>query len=337
MKHYLFGLMALATLGGCPTTDDGTTDDGTTDDGTTDDTCDNGIVEFFPDDAATGVYYRTSIEIEFEDGEEEGIEVMVTQAGTAVAGTEEWAGDRWIFWPSEPLTSSTEYMVDVTYSCGTPSIAFTTGEVGTATTDSLVDRAYLLDLAAGRFVEPAGVGSLIGTFLTDVYVLVGVSAEDTGAQTLTMLGALGIDDGGDIVQDTCSASIEFPIDADYAANPYFEVAGENVPIAVEGFEIEIGSMEITGAFAPDASYIDGASLAGKIDTRPLGELFDLGTDENAVCDFLGTLQLACEDCGNGEVFCLSILVDSMSADELADVTLVPLTQDDVDADADCAE
>jgi len=331
MRHQLFGLLALATLAGCPTSD-GTTDD--TGDGV-DVTCDNGIVEFFPDDGDAAVYYRTSIEIEFEDGEGSGIEVMVSQGGTAVTGTEEWIGDRWIFWPDSPLMSSTAYDVDVTYSCGTPSISFTTSETGGATSTSLVDKSYLLNLADGRFVEPAGVGSLIGTFLTDVYVIVGVNSEDTVASTLAMSGALGVDNGAGVEQDMCTPTIDFPIDADYSENPYFSVEGENVPIAVEGFEIEIGSMEITGAFSPDATYIDGASLAGKIDTRPLGELFDLGTDENAVCDFLATLQLACEDCGNGEVFCLSMVVDSMDADELPGVTLVPLTQDDVDANADC--
>jgi hypothetical protein len=322
----MFAVLGMIGCDGGETTDDPVDTD--TDGGSD---CANGIVEFFPADAATGVYYRTTVEVLFEatDGSEA---LTLSSADGDVSGTTTWEDTRAIFWPDTPLTSSTEYTLQVDYECGSPTVAFTTSEVGPATTDLLDGNAYSLDLANGRWVEPAGVGSLIGSLIGDVSVLMGISVDN--GDSLDMIGALGAGGG----QDLCTESIPFPDSADFAQNPYFEVSGDAVPINVKGYEVVVENLLISGAFSPDGTYVDGATLGGKIDTRPLGALFGLDADDpNAVCDFLTTLQLACDDCGNGEVYCLSMLVDSMVADQLDGVSIVERSLDDIAADPNCAE
>ncbi len=331
MKN-LLALSAILALTACPAgTDEGTDTD-------TDDTleCQNGIVEFFPADGATNVYYRTSVEVEFESTDGSESIVLKDSGGADVSTAITWEGNRAIMWPGA-LNPSDTYTVEVSYECGDPSIGFDTSEVGTATADSLVDRTYELDLASARFVEPAGVGSLIGGLLDGVWILVGISAED--GDTLDMLGALGAeDDDGNLVQEMCEISIELPYSADYSENPYFIVEGDVVPIEVEGYSVEIQDMSISGAFSPDGSYIAGAALAGVIDTRPLGELFGLDDPDNpaATCEFLASLQIPCVDCGDGEgEFCLAIVADSMTGEWLDQVVLEARTEEDIKLDPTC--
>jgi hypothetical protein len=119
--------------------------------------------------------------------------------------------------------------------------------------------------------------------------------------------------------------------ADFSANPYFEVVSDALEINVEGFEIVIEDLTLSGAFAPDASYIDGVVMAGAIDTRPLVELVSPGGGDDAVCVLLQTFNADCEECGDGSgPYCLTVYVDSMQAND-ANMTIVPLTEDDIDS------
>ena len=73
------------------------------------------------------------------------------------------------FTPNAPLQPSTAYVANLTY-CGseTPvAVGFSTSDLGTAADDVTVfeGKTYSLDLSSGNFVQPAGVGDLIGGLL----------------------------------------------------------------------------------------------------------------------------------------------------------------------------
>ena len=109
-------------------------------------------------------------------------------------------------------------------------------------------------------------------------------------------------------------TIDFPA-ADFSANPYFAVSGDAFNINVDEYAVTIEDFSLSGDFAPDGSYIDGVTLIGSIDTRPLVPLLgDETAAEDAICVLAATLNIQCEACSDGSGdFCLSLEADSISA------------------------
>jgi hypothetical protein len=315
-------------LAACDDTTAGDTDD--TDGGTE---CENGISSQSPAIDATNAYYQGDVTVTF-DAADDAATLVVSNAGTEVAGSTAWEGDVLVWTGDEALLPSTTYDVTVTYECGSPSWSFSTSEVGTpAEAASLTGRTYVLDLAGGNFVQPAGVGPLLQTQLT-MDILIGVTnATDTSVE---MMGALGAEGISPPEQDLCQETINFPTAADFSGNPFFSVGPDTTTLSVQGMDIIVDDLEISGAFAPDGSYISGATMAGAIDTRPLVGLIDPEGSESTICDLVATFGVACEPCSDGSGdFCLTLLVTEMDAEELAGTSLVARNADDIAADATC--
>jgi hypothetical protein len=278
-------------------------------------------VTVFPENGETRAYYRTTVDATFAPEILAGATIEVSGASGPVAGTTETAGNRIVFTPSAALSPGGQYTTTVKYNCEDQpreeSASWTVSEVGAATDlNALTTKAYSLALGQARFIEPAGVGALIGQFLT-FDLLLGVEQIDTAKNEITMLGALGVE-GQPGVQEPCQPTIPFPA-ADISQNPYFELGPQKFSISVEGREVVIDNLYLSGSFAPDASYIDGAVLAGTIDTRPFKDLVDDNPDapDTAVCDLAGSLGVECTDCpDNSGKFCLTILADSIQAEKL---------------------
>ena len=328
--------LALILTASCSGKDD--TDD------TDGDTCTNAATPF-PASGATNIYYRTTVEAKFQAADQ-----TATLTVDGVNGTTAWRGNTLVFTPDAPLAPNTSYNVSLSYTCGDSTWSFTTSEVGAATdVTGLNGRAYALDLNAEsvRFVQPEGVGDLLGDYLT-TDVLMGVESAD--ASSIQMIGAIGIEGASPAAQDTCNPTIPFP-QADFTENPYFQAGPATTTINVEDYEITINDLLIAGAFAPDGSYISGAVLSGSIDTRPLAVLLDdtctdEGEDANgdgvadcraAICDLAVTIGVACETCTDGKDYCLSLYVDGIVATELTESLVEIPTQEDACLREECAE
>lgn len=322
------------------TTEDGTDKETDTD---TDTECDNSVTTF-PNDGATGVYYRTAIEVAFRAAEDDAV-FTLTAGDSDVAFTGEWDGNTYFITPDAPLEPSTQYTLDVTYSCGSlePPVSFTTSEVGGEldgdTIDSIVGSVYNIDITGGRVVEPAGIGDLLtGALDEGISVLVSATEYNMDDEELTFVGALGqVDDDDNITQDICEPSIAFPEAADFSGNPFFSAGGENVALSVAGIDLIVDRLIISGAYAPDGSYLAGITFDATVDTRPLVPLFDDDPEapDDAICTLVGNFGVACEACSDNENFCLSLKIDSIEADEL-DIDGIDEISDE-QAEANCAE
>jgi hypothetical protein len=344
LNRSLMAVLLTAGLMAC-SGDKGTdTDTDETDTDTDTEVCASGITSTFPDADAAGVFYRTPIEIVFNSDEKTTSTLTLADgAGADVAGTVSYndGGDVAWFAPDADLAASTQYTLTASYSCEkVANITFTTSDAGTPVDGAtLVDSVFNMDIAGGRITEPPGVGAILMPLIEDaeVYILVSATEYDATAMTHSFLGALGIDDGtGNIIQDVCTESIDFPLPSDYSDNPFMQIAGENVPIAVQGIELVLGSIELSGAFSPTGDAIEGLALRGFMDTSVLGGLLDLDPDDpQAACDLVGALGISCVDCGDGNITCLELAVDSMTADKQVG-TLVALDAVAVAAN-DCAE
>lgn len=336
----LTGLMAACDGKDCdPAVEDCDTDTGGE--------CDNEIRSVFPENGETSAYFRTTVEAKLDDAETDATLTLTGPSGD-VAGTTVIDDETVIFTPSTALEPSTEYTVTVTYSCGSPTTTFTTSEVGSeAEPADIVGNTYSLDLAQGRFIEPVGVGSLIGSVL-DTEILVGVDSAD--GTSIQLIGAIG-DGGSPPMQGMCEPTIPFP-EANFSDNPFFQVGPETTTLTVSGYSVTIQDLAISGAFSPDGGYIAGAALAGTIDTRPLTNLLnaddqcdegeprccdtdvdpgcdeaddvDNCCDEDAICDTAVGLGISCVACtdGTGD-FCLDIVVDSIPAVGVTGVSVDP--------------
>ncbi|MEZ4240295.1 MAG: hypothetical protein R3F59_29900 [Myxococcota bacterium] len=332
MTRYL-GILALATIVAACSGDKGSTNDtgATTNPGDDDDddsACTNSATAVFPTQGDADVYYRTKVRFALDTEDATAAIAVTDNAGTEVPGSSTVTGKEVLWTGSAPLSPSTEYTATASYECGNSAITFTTSTTGSPTEVDVTGSTFALDVANGQWLEPAGVGTLLASQLGDTQIFVSPTAVD--AASVTMFGAIG--SGG--TQDLCSPSIPFPA-ADFE-DPYFSLQSDLLPLVISGFVINIQDLDLSGAFSPDGTRIQGASLRGSVDTRPLGEVFDLGTAEDAVCQFVAGIGVNCVACSDGSGdYCLSVLVENIEAPVINGLTLQERTEDDIAQDPTC--
>jgi hypothetical protein len=293
--------------------------------GETNNTCAVTAAAEYPIDGQPDAYYRSNIEFELSDADSSASVSLADASGTAVDGTSSLADDDElvIFTPAAPLSPSTDYVATLTWCGGEQSISFTTSALGTPTSDDLTGKTYNIDITSGRFVEPAGVGDLIGGLLENS-ILFGVT--EVTDSTIAFRGA--ISETGNTNQDVCTPSLnDFPA-ADFS-DPYFELAANELNLSVAGFDINIDAINISGTFAADGSYFGGGELSGELDARDIGPLLADQLDDTspgAICDLLIGFGVVCSPCSSdGESYCATLKVDQLvgteQSGEVAEVLL----------------
>jgi hypothetical protein len=295
------------------------------------------IDETFPADGSSDFYYRGTLAFELSDDDDTASLTVEGADGSAVDGTSSVDGDMVYFTPSAPLQPSTSYVANLSY-CGseTPvAIGFSTSDLGTVADDVSVfeGKTYAVDLSSGNFVQPAGVGDLIGGLLENNILVGVVAATDT---SMDVIGALSV--AGSTDQDTCQETLAIP-PADFSQNPYFEIdASEGIEITAAGVTVGLDSLFISGTFAADGSYFGGGELVGELDVRKLAPLLEdlIQSDDPAeACNLLMGLGVSCVACtSDAEPFCIALEVNGLKADDTGK-SLEAKTQEDIDADAAC--
>jgi hypothetical protein len=303
-----------------------------------------------PDGTELGFFYQANLWLEF-DRPAEGVTIVLKEGGTELGGTQtqDTPGRVYFFDPSTDLTPSGSYTLEVSWTnhdeTVTPPVVipFQTSDHGTAVAnaDDMVGRVYNIDLANATFVEPPGVGPIIGSQLDGIAILFSPTAEsDFAGGTMHILGALGAEEGGVVSQEDCSETLAFTYgpngvydnggDDTPAAwlNPKMELGPTDITLGIQGIEATIQDLFIGGTFAPTLEDMQGATFAGKIDTRPLAPELDPDGGPGAICDLVWeTVNVACEECGGDDPgeFCLSVLAEDIVAAEVPNLDLIPYT------------
>ena len=280
----------------------------------------------YPVDGQPDVYYRANVEFSLSETDTSGSISVADSSGAAVSGTSSLNddGDSVTFVPVAALAPGASYTATIS-TCGgdqTAEIGFTTSSLGTAMSADPTGKTYVVDLAGGRFVKPAGVGDLIGGLLENS-ILIGVISADT---ELEIRGAISKDTSTE--QDTCTVTLdEFP-NADFSESPYFVIPEGDVTLSVAGFTIQINSMSISGTFSADATYFGGGTVSGEIDARDLGPLLEGQVDDTSpeyLCSLLAGFGVSCIPCASdSEPYCATLKVVDLIADEQAG-ELIPVT------------
>ncbi len=297
---------------------DGDSDSDSDVDSDTDSDCSTVIESTFPVDGSRDAYYRGSIEFELS-GEDPSAEVEAP-----VDGTQSLRGERTVvFTPDEPLEPDTDYAFTLRYCGGSGETEFRTSEIGTPldAADDLVGATFAIDLSAGRWVEPAGVGSLLAQYVT-TDPLMGVI--DVRGDELDLLSATAREDSDPPVQDFCNATL-VPDSADFSDAPYFEITEDETVVGIAGVALSVWNLEISGAFAPDGNSIAGIEFAGIFDSRAMDALMGEDREEGEICRLVPSFGVECEECpdGSGE-FCLPVRLDSATGEVVNRLTLVEI-------------
>ncbi len=275
---------------------------------------DNPVEAVFPADGANDAYYRTSVEAELDSQDATAVVTLQDGAGGAVAGQSWVDGKVAGFTPTDALQPSSSYTASLSSACTSATWSFTTSEVGGATTTSVIEgEVYEIDLASGRIVQPAGVGGLLANYLTNGLLL---SVDGVSGNTLTVTTALTEEGANPAQQEVCGPTTTFA-GADFSNNPFFELGPQTLDLNIQGVVIPVEDMYVSGAFAPDASYIQGATFKGSLDTRPMVPLVNPGGGDDAVCNLVLILGVACVPCSDGASYCLDLEIDSLDADAVS--------------------
>ncbi len=325
-------LLGAALFVGCSGDTDGDDGDGAGPTGDTggEPTCGNLIASTFPANEADDVYYRSAIRVTLQEADATASLSLATASdGAEVSGKSEVDEKVVTFTPDAPLAPSTEYTLTVAWECGPAELTWTTSDVGAPLGDEdVVGRVYDLDLAGGEWTEPPGVGAALASFAETVEVLVSPIQVDT---QISFRGGLGT---GSDEQDICEPTFDLA-GADFE-DPFFDLTSPLLNLVIAGVEVGVEDLELSGAFAPDGTSIEGAILSGTVDTRPLVPVIAPGGKDTAVCELTAQLGVDCQPCaGNAEeTFCLSLRIEDILAEEI-DTDLVERTPEEITKDKRC--
>jgi hypothetical protein len=333
----LLAMFALALpLTACPTSTGDDDDDSAQ--GDDDDDSTPGATEIAatsPADGDQNFYYRSCLWVEFS-GAVEDAEISLADAdGAAVAGTNTLNDDASVvtFCPGSALGALIEYTASVSWdsATGDGSWSFRTSDLGTPTgAEPPADGSFLMDLASATFIEPAGIGGVIGSFLSDPIAM--TAAYD--GSSLSMIGALVSAEEDPPVQDLCNQTLG--LEATIWEDPYFQVGPADLSFEVEGIAVNVAGLEITGTFREDYSAFGGATFRGGLDTRALDTLVDETGTEGAACDMIGAFGISCQPCpdGSGD-FCIDLHAVDIEGVYNGSLTIQPRSAEDVAADPAC--
>ena len=301
MTRWMIVLGAL-NLAAC-SSDDGGKDTSDTAGTASGDACANSVVTTYPTAGDAAAFYRTNIEVSMAAADATATLTLADADGNDIAGTSATDGTMVSFDPTDNLAPSSNYTATLAWGCEAYSFEFTTSATGTSVdSGSIVGNTFSLALGTGRFVKPEGVGDLVGSLL-EFEMLVGVTEADD--MNVTMMGAIS-EGVGNTMQDMCTTTIDFPA-ADFSENPYFEVQADVLPLVVQGMDLGLQDVLLSGALRPDGTAAEGVILAGKLDTRPLVPLLSPGGADDAVCVLLQTFSADCEECADGSgPYCLTL-------------------------------
>lgn len=165
-----------------------------------------------------------------------------------------------------------------------------------------VGGAWMIDLSEGTMVQPAGMGSLMEGTLSRAPIVF----EVLNAQPGSLRVRFGASDGLD--QDLCMETEEETVD--YSGSTVRYAAAVRAS-EFEGAQIRLEDVELSGV--PSTGDWEKVRVQAKIDTRYMGPVIAGDDDPNAICEMVAGFGLSCEECADGKMYCLPMLVEDAVA------------------------
>lgn len=179
--------------------------------------------------------------------------------------------------------------------------------------ESLVDRAWVMDLADGTWSNDSG-DVVLTLFELRTFELGVVGAN---GNYLEVIQGWGYDASAFPGQDEC-AGTRVHEDVDFSANPMASYGPVNLPITIYGIQTTLRGTWASFTVSADGKHLTDGTLYGAVDIRPLPPLFSVASADD-LCDFLPSFGLACTDCpGPVGEYCVEIEITDLEGREMAD-------------------
>lgn len=330
-------LIVLLAIAGCKKdkaddtgdTDTHTGDDSGDDTGDTNLPCTVTVTGTEPEPDAVDVYYKGIVEVTF-DGDAVAAEAdidVLDGSGYPVLQDVAWSDGNLVAYVRPELQPNSAYELVARVCDTTTSVRFQTGPLGEPLTDgnaSLVDRTYVFTLADAKITEPAFLDALAGQYLTVPLLFNVTAADDT---TIDFLGALGYFDPSDSqYYQVDLPTWDFPA-GDFTESPYFTAQADYITIMYDTIPIPIEGFYLEGVFTADGASILEGRATGKGDTRHMAPLINQPEDAySAVCEFAALAGVYCEDCADGEPYCLYIVAEDIQAAYVPGLSVVEIAE-----------
>lgn len=173
-------------------------------------------------------------------------------------------------------------------------------------TSQWVGSSWIMDVQAGTFAEPAGVGSVLASYLEAEPMLFEITQSQQGSVNLRVGGSTGGE------QDTCVLT---EVELADVSGSRVSVTDEVRVFALEGAELTLEDFRLSGTL--NSSGWSEVTLEADLDTRPLGPLVDESGDPGALCELMVGFGATCEPCADGTPYCLPLLVEDIPVEAFA--------------------
>jgi len=263
-------------------------------------------VSTYPVNGSTNFYYRDAIEFRLS-AEDPTAEVVTDIPGEQYTSEN---GRTILFVPTQALEPLTTYSVGLDYCHGTPSIEFTTSELGgeIASMEEIEGNTYMFYLDGAVYTSGGAVAkALLAVFNKSVLIQI----LEVDESSIDMRGAVGESINGVVEQDVCYRTIDLSELGIESADFYYEDA----ELVMDFYQTELSFLNLlmSGTFAPDGSWIGGVSLLANVDVRGISETIGLG-DADDICTYAKELDSPCEPCSSDDkAYCILIAAEKISA------------------------
>lgn len=298
------GLLLTTLLVGCFAPAEAPEDDSALDDDTVD--CDIVIDATEPFDGQVDAYWRAPLVFTFSEPD------PTAQVDAPFPGTETWdeTGTVLTFTPDAPLEPAQDYTVGVDFCHGSPQIDFRTSAYGAPIDNpgALIGQTFAVDLAAGRFLDGAGIAEPLSSFFNRsvLFEVVGMGPGglDLRVGVSTASGALA--------QDPCFGTVDLEgLDASDA--PFFAFDVEDFVFGAWEGSLALLAFQLEGTVSPDGETVGGIAYSVIVPVSQLGAIFDR-TDVDETCARMEDYGVPCEPCPLGrDDACVTIAADQLTA------------------------
>jgi hypothetical protein len=301
------------------------------------------VIDLSPGPGQTDFYFEDNLHVVFEFAPDAAQLNLLDATETPVSAAASISADGTTYRldPASSLTPDSDYTLEiqVTEPDSPPlRISFRTSLHGLpvdTTTGGLWGAVYRLDTAGAIVTEPAKAGTVLLNQLEDWNILLGIgesSSFDSESQPgVHIQAALGRPKGDGYEQDPCGRTVSLTWGADGIIgteddvpatfeDPRIDLSPGDVDVLVGLVPTHIGGLNFSALFHPELTDMQGAVVAGTIDTRALDMLFfEKGGQEGITCSLLESLDIPCEECGaeNPGAFCLPIRAENVQANRVA--------------------
>lgn len=276
--------------------------------GDEDDTpCNTQVIETWPASGALDVWLQPELSVSLDPPDASADLSLVDGDGQAAAATPAVvdSGAAWRLDLSEPLDADTSYTLQINHCNGSRSISFTTVNDPGAPEDLSTPTVYQLDPTHGRVVHPEYLNTALGPLWPDQPWL--LSVHDDGGDLQLRIGG-----GQGSVQDFCLPTIDID-GASLVDDLHFSLGPTTLPLELDAGTMTLYDASLSATFAYDGGELAGIQLEALVDARDIAELGLMGDTADEVCAELARYGTPCDDCGDGNAWCLDTRWDSWTA------------------------